>query len=79
LRFLRAARKAGVRRFIASDYSMNLFTVPEGDSEARRYDRSSDICVRLLPIADAARAMSLAMTRDMSFFRIRLGGSLSSQ
>ena len=32
LRFLRAARQAGARRFIASDYSMNLFTVPEGDN-----------------------------------------------
>jgi NAD(P)-dependent dehydrogenase (short-subunit alcohol dehydrogenase family) len=34
VRFLRAARQAGARRFIASDYSLNLFTVPEGDNVA---------------------------------------------
>lgn len=46
LRFLRAARQAGVRRFIASDYSMNLFTVPEGDNVSsdhrREFGRRAD-------------------------------------
>ena len=46
LRFLRAARQAGVRRFIASDYSMNLFTVPEGHNvssdDRREFGRRAD-------------------------------------
>jgi len=46
LRFLRDARQAGVRRFIASDYSMNLFTVPEGDNVSsdhrREFGRRAD-------------------------------------
>jgi nucleoside-diphosphate-sugar epimerase len=32
LGWLRAAREAGVRRFIASDYSMNLFGLDDGDN-----------------------------------------------
>jgi nucleoside-diphosphate-sugar epimerase len=46
LRFLRAARQAGARRFIASDYSLNLFTVAEGDNVAsdvrREFARRAD-------------------------------------
>lgn len=32
LQWLRAARDAGVRRFLASDYSMNLFALADGDN-----------------------------------------------
>lgn len=39
LRFLHAARDAGARRFIASDYSMNLFTVPEGENVSSDHRR----------------------------------------
>jgi nucleoside-diphosphate-sugar epimerase len=39
LRFLRAARQAGARRFVASDYSMNLFAVPEGDNVSSDHRR----------------------------------------
>ena len=46
LRFLRAARHAGARRFIASDYSMNLFTVPGGanvsSDHRREFGRRAD-------------------------------------
>jgi len=46
LRFLRAARQAGVRRFIPSDYSMNLFAVPQGDNvssdDRREFARRAD-------------------------------------
>jgi nucleoside-diphosphate-sugar epimerase len=46
LRFLHAARQAGVRRFIPSDYSMNLFTVPQGDNvssdDRREFARRAD-------------------------------------
>jgi hypothetical protein len=43
LRFLRAARHAGVRRFIASDYSMNLFTVGRASDFSSIYNACDPI------------------------------------
>jgi len=59
LRFLRAARKAGVRRFIASDYSMNLFTVPEGDNVSS--DHRREFAEELLPLVEQLRNQGFAL------------------